>query len=876
METWTSLFFPPFRLDVAGEQLWREKQPLALRPKTFAVLRYLVEHPGALVTKDELLDTVWAGTVVSDTVLKSCIRELREALGDDVQSPQYIATVHRRGYRFIAPLSTLSGRPESSLETGHQPREEIGRHIVRKLAALLSADVQGYSCLMGQDEVGTIRTLTAHRTLMTEIIAQHSGRVVDAPGDNLLAEFTSAVAAVQCAVAIQRALKVRNMELPAARQMAFRMGLNVGDVVVEGERLYGDGVNIAARLEGLAEGGGVCISGTVYDQVKGKVALRYEELGEQRVKNIAEPVRVYRVWWEPKERTESTIASLVTSREESRDEREDPAHRAGSAEQGASLHPSSQALSLVGREGELTRLHNLLVKALRGERQLVFVTGEAGIGKTTLVATFLQTLDSRRQTLDTSVWVGRGQCIEQYGAGEAYMPILEALGRLCREPGGERLITLLNQHAPTWLVQMPTLLNAPDLEALQRKVQGATRERMLREMAETVDVITAERPLVLWLEDLHWSDVSTLELLALLARRREPARLLVIGSYRPVDVIVKDHPLRAVKQELQLHGQCEELAARLLSEGAIGEYLAVRFDKNAGAQDAVPLQGLAHTVHQRTEGNPLFMVNVVDELLAQGKIDNTVIEISTPATIREMIEQQLERLNAEEQRVLEVASVAGVEFSAAAVAAGTETAIDEVERRCAALARRGQFLQARGTAEWPDGTIATRYGFLHALYQEVTYERIPMGRRANLHQRIGEQIETAYGERAKEIAAELAVHFERGRDYQRAVRYLQQAGELASKRLALREAIAYLNQGLKLIGLLPPSPERDRRELNLRIPLGIAWMALKGWTASEVWTSLHPALGLAKSLGHSTALLPIYYGLWNHVVTQGRIAESLD
>src|SRR5262249_26096958 len=160
-------------------------------------------------------------------------------------------------------------------------------------------------------------------------------------------------------------------------------------------------------------------------------------------------------------------------------------------------------------------------------------------------------------------------CIEQYGAGEGYRPILEALSRLCREPGGEYLITLLNQHAPTWLVQMPTLLTAAEVDALQRKVAGATRERMLREMAGAVDAITAERPLVRWLEDLHWSDVSTLELLALLARRRERARLLVIGTYRPVDVIVKEHPLKAVKQELQLHGQCEQLVLRLLTEEAV-------------------------------------------------------------------------------------------------------------------------------------------------------------------------------------------------------------------------------------------------------------------------------------------------------------------
>ena len=169
----------------------------------------------------------------------------------------------------------------------------------RKLAAILSADVQGYSRLMGKDEEATIRTLTTYRDVLATSIHQHRGRVVDAPGDNLLAEFASAVAAVQCALEIQQELKARNAALPAERQMEFRLGLNVGDVVVEGDRIYGDGVNIAARLEGLAEGGGLCISGTVYDQIKNKLALEYEALGEQAVKNIAEPVRVWRVVMEP-------------------------------------------------------------------------------------------------------------------------------------------------------------------------------------------------------------------------------------------------------------------------------------------------------------------------------------------------------------------------------------------------------------------------------------------------------------------------------------------------------------------------------------------------------------------------------------------------
>ena len=167
--------------------------------------------------------------------------------------------------------------------------------VVRKLNAILSADVKGYSRLMGEDEVATVRILTAYRNLMASLIQQYRGRVVDTPGDNLLAEFGSVVDAVQCAVEIQRELKTRNAELPDHRKMEFRIGINLGDVIVEGERIYGDGVNIAARVEGMAEGGGICISGTVYDQIERKLALGYESLGEHNVKNIYRPVRVYRV-----------------------------------------------------------------------------------------------------------------------------------------------------------------------------------------------------------------------------------------------------------------------------------------------------------------------------------------------------------------------------------------------------------------------------------------------------------------------------------------------------------------------------------------------------------------------------------------------------
>src|SRR5499426_1971793 len=201
------------------------------------------------------------------------------------------------------------------MSTQEREKQTFSRPMARKLTAILSADVKGYSRLMGEDDAATVRTLTAHRALMTSLIQQHKGRVVDSPGDNLLAEFASVVDAVQCAVAIQRQLQVQNAEVPEPRKMEFRIGINLGDVIVEDGRLYGDGVNIAARLESLAEAGGICISGKVFEEVKSKLALTYEYQGEQTVKNIAKPVRVYQVRWD--ESSSHQVASHKSEEAES-------------------------------------------------------------------------------------------------------------------------------------------------------------------------------------------------------------------------------------------------------------------------------------------------------------------------------------------------------------------------------------------------------------------------------------------------------------------------------------------------------------------------------------------------------------------------------
>jgi DNA-binding winged helix-turn-helix (wHTH) protein/predicted ATPase len=561
--------------------------------------------------------------------------------------------------------------------------------------------------------------------------------------------------------------------------------------------------------------------------------------------------------------------------------------------------PSALAISrLVGREMELGQLHGWLTKALAGQHQLVFVTGEAGIGKTALVDAFLLGIGGQGLGVGSSspqapipnpqapsLWIGYGQCIEQYGAGEAYRPVLEALGRLCRGPDGKRLLDLLEKHAPTWLVQMPTLLSDARLKTLQSKTQGATKDRMLREMAEAVEALTAESPLVLVLEDLHWSDHSTLELLALLARRREPARLLVIGTYRPIEVIVKEHPLKDLKQELHIHEHCEELALGYLSATDIEAYLTQRFA--VGATGRSPLHSLARLIYHHTDGTPLFMVNMVDYLISQDVLRQDegrwtlhttleAVEIGVPYSLRQLIETQIDKLPPEEQRLLEVGSVAGVEFSAAAVAAGLEANAMEIEERCNALSRRLQMVQLTGADEWPDGTVTARYGFQHALYHNVLYDRVTAGRRVHLHRQIGEREEIAYGERAGEIAAELAVHFEQGRDYKRAVHYLGQAAQNAIRRSAHQETVGLLTRGLGLLKLLPATPERTQQELALQVPLGAALMAAKGYSAPEVGDHFAQVRELCRRLGETPQLFPTLWGLWAFYLVKGDLRTTLE
>jgi predicted ATPase len=636
-----SLTFGPFRLDLAHGRVWRGEQVTTLRPRSVAMLRYLVEHPRRLVTKAELRQHVWGGTHVTDTVLRVCVQEIRAALGDSATAPSYLETVARQGYRW----------------------------------------------LLGGD-----------------------------------------------------------LEVPPA------------------------------------------------------------------------------------------------------------------------LMPGP----LVGRQREVEALERWFQRAAHGTRQLVLVSGEAGVGKTTVVDLFLARLG-----LGTAVQMARGQCVEQYGQGEPYLPLLEALGQLSRGPGHRDVVAALRRYAPMWLVQLPGLLPEVEFERLQRQVQGATPARMLRELAEVLDVLTADVPLLLVLEDLHWSDRSTVEALASVAQRREPARLLVLGTYRPAEAAIRGHPLRGMAQELCGRGQAVELCLELLPVEDVAAYLVGRL----GGSITV---SLAAFIYERTEGHALFLVNIVEHLVQQGLVVRHAGEwtlragveaqvASLPEAVRQLFLRRIEALPPEVRQVLEAASMVGEAFEVAVVAASLDCPVEEVEAQCEVLAAQHHVIEDTGLTAGPAGMRGGGYRFQHVLYQQVLYEQVGTGRRAQLHRRIGARLEASAGARAGDLAAQLAVHFERGGEVQRAVSYWQQVGDHAARRHAHPEAIAALRQGLALLATVPDSPERTRHELTLQLSLGELLMAAKGMASPEAGDVYTQAHALCDQVEETTQRFRVLWGLFVFHTAQARL-----
>ena len=479
------------------------------------------------------------------------------------------------------------------------------------------------------------------------------------------------------------------------------------------------------------------------------------------------------------------------------------------AEGNSPVSVESAPASLVGRNLALAQLHDSLARSLRGQRQMIFVTGEAGIGKTALIDQFEE--QARRQA---NLKVARGQCMEGFGGKEAYYPVLEALGQLVRGQSGAAVVATLAKQAPTWLIQFPGLLEAAEREALRREVLGATRERMLREICEALEVMTADAPLLLILEDLHWVDHSTLDLISVLARRRGPARLLLLATYRPVEIILSQSPLKALKQDLLIRRLCQEISLERLSEREVGQYLDARFPGHAFPA------GLAALIHRHSDGNPLFMAVITDHMADKGaflqdaggwKIARCLEDIDpgVPDTLQQMLEIQFEQMDRSEQRLLMVSSVGGLRFTDWEAAAMLGDPPDLLEQ-LAAMARRQQFIRPAGTSQLPGGSVSTCFEFRHALYREFLYRQLSPPERRQLHRKVADRMRELCCPDG--MAAEMALHFEAGGEIEQAIHYLVISSENAARRYARNEVISELRHALELVPAGAVALELDVRQ----------------------------------------------------------------
>ena len=524
---------------------------------------------------------------------------------------------------------------------------------------------------------------------------------------------------------------------------------------------------------------------------------------------------------------------------------------------------------LVGRDQQLLEMRRHLDAARAGERRVVLVTGEPGIGKTALIEAFVDTQAAEPQLI---AW---GQCRESYGEGEAFLPVLEALGSLCRSEFGGVLVSILRRRAPSWLNQMPWAVEDDDREAVERAARGVGRARMLRELAEALEAISHEQTLLLVFEDLHWSDPSTLDAFSTLAHRTDPARLLILGSYRPVDAVLADHAVKGLTRDLVARRRGTEITVSLLDEHEVETYLRDRLGGDPPPQ-------VSALVHRRSEGNPLFMVTYVSDLLAQDclargddgwEIRRPLHEIEAffPLQLKAILHRRVDRLEASDLELLECASVIGREFASATIAAVLRAEASDVEAAFERLGRREDFVRPKGAQRLQSGAVTGRYEFGHVLLQHALYQRVGAARRADLHGRVTEQLAAEGGS-----ASQLAYHYHAAGLADEAIRAWEHAGNLAVARWANVEAIRHFEDALRLLAEQPESPTRDTRELSLLIAIGTPYRAVYGPGAPQAAHVYEKAEKLCEGLEVGPEIYPMLAGLFTFYIGRARYPDARE
>jgi serine/threonine protein kinase/tetratricopeptide (TPR) repeat protein len=546
--------------------------------------------------------------------------------------------------------------------------------------------------------------------------------------------------------------------------------------------------------------------------------------------------------------------------------------------------PSEEALILrtvdrktVGRGQELLELQRAFRAAAAGKGSLICVTGEPGIGKSTLLEEFVAELNSSGQPCS----VARGRCSERLGSNEAYLPFLEALDSLLHSHSRDSVSRVMKTLAPSWYLEVSPAQHEDSSMVRLEDAKAVSQERLKRELIALLQEISKLKPLLLFFDDVHWSDVSTVDLLAYIAAHFESLHVLVAVTYRPTEMVHSKHPLLQLELDLQSRGLCREIRLDFLGQTDVERFLTLEFPGNRFPRE------FAHFIWEKTEGNPLFMVDLMRDLkdrkslvLEQGLWSLTQplakIRHEIPASVRSMIQRKIEGLSEEDRRLLQAASVQGAEFHSAVLAQVLHEDPAEIEDRLDTLERVHFFVRKIGETEFPDGTLTLHLRFVHALYQNAVYAMLSPTRRVTLSSAAANTMLAFHHEGQNAIAHSLALLFEAARDFGKAAEFFQIAAQRAAGVFANQEAAGLARKGLELLAKTPHSTERSQKELALQITLGPVLVSTKGFASAEVEKVYMRARKLCSEQEESSQSIPVLWGLWSFYEVKGHLVMALE
>jgi class 3 adenylate cyclase/predicted ATPase len=768
---------------------------------------------------------------------------LPELTADDLIGLGVTSVGHRR--KLLAAIAALREAAPTPA-AAPLPTEAAGIPAAeRRQLTVMFCDLVGSTALSARLDPEELReVIGAYHGCVAAAVRRFDGFVAKYMGDGVLVYFgypraheDDAERAVRAGLAVVEAVRAIGAADPLEVRVGIATGLVVvGDLVGEGpsqeQAVVGETPNLAARLQALAEPGSVVIASATR-RLLGNV-FRVQALGPHEVKGLSEPVEAWAV--------EGTAV----------------------AEGRFEAVRSGRLTGFVGREQELGLLIERWNLAQDGEGQVVLLSGEPGIGKSRILSELRGRLEAQHAL---SL---RLQC-SPYFVNSAFYPIIDNFERALRfarddtaEEKLDKLEALVGGQygRPREDVRFIAAMLSIPCEARYGAVAMTPqkfKDETLRALIDSTEAIARRQPTVELFEDIHWADPTTLEVMDLLIHRVRNIPLLVVVTHRPEFASRWSH-----------YGHVTALTLAKLTR----PQTAAMVTRLAGGK-ALPVD-LFDQILGKTDGVPLFVEELTNSILESADLRDAgdrweyagrAGSLAIPLTLRDSLMARLDRFTPVKE-IAQIGSAIGREFSYGLIAAVAPHSGPALDQALAQLTQSGLAFQ-QGTP--PDAV----YSFKHALVQDAAYDSLLRRRRQELHGRIARVIEERWPQIEATEPELLAYHYTEAKQPEKAIPLWQQAGGLALKRLALVEAIAHLNKGLELVISLPPSPERDSREVDLRILLGTALVGLKGWAVQEVWDSLHPALALATSLRRSDALLAILFGLWHYVLCVGRVPEAL-